>query len=117
MSKSETGPADSMQVFHAPDGLQIFHCSKAETQYVYQEIFQERVYFKHGIDLQDGETVFDIGANIGLFTMFVKENFPAAKVYAFEPGPEIARVLQANVAKYGDSVRVYECGVAGKPGE
>ncbi len=40
-----------------------------ETSYLYQEIFIENSYFKHGITLRDGATVFDIGANIGMFSM------------------------------------------------
>jgi FkbM family methyltransferase len=109
--------SEAMQVFRAPNGLEVFHYGAAETKYVYQEIFEEKVYFRNGITLQTGETVFDIGANIGLFTVFVKEHYPGTKVFAFEPSPVIARVLNANVAKYGESVSVYECGVAGKKGQ
>jgi FkbM family methyltransferase len=105
------------QVFWAPDGLKIFHHSPAETKYVYHEIFGEGVYFRHGIDLARGESVLDIGANIGLFTMFVQERFEGIKVYAFEPSPVIYGILRANVARYGDSVSTYACGISGCPGE
>lgn len=111
------GPEATPEVFRAPNGLEFFQHSAAETKYVYQEIFEDRVYFRHGINLNSGESVFDIGANIGLFTIFVKENFEAVKVHAFEPSPAILRVLKANVAKYGGSVSVYECGMADRPGE
>jgi FkbM family methyltransferase len=104
-------------IFNAPNGLKIFQHAVAETKYVYQEIFEDRVYFRHGITLNDSETVFDIGANIGLFTMFVKENFKNIKVHAFEPSPTIFRLLKANVEKYGESVIIHPCGVAAKPGE
>ena len=107
----------ALAVFRAPNGLEIFHHAAAETKYVYQEIFEDRVYFRHGINLADGESLFDIGANIGLFTIFVKEHFKGIKVYAFEPSPDIFRVLQANVAKYTDSVSVYNCGMADRQGE
>jgi FkbM family methyltransferase len=105
------------EIFQAPNGLEIFHHAAAETQYVYREIFEDNVYFRHGIGLASGETVFDIGANIGLFTLFVKESFKDARVYAFEPSPAILRLLRANVARYGDSVLVYGCGIADHPGE
>jgi FkbM family methyltransferase len=108
----------ALAVFKAPDGREIFHHAAAETKYVYQEIFEDHVYFRHGISLAGGESLFDIGANIGLFTIFVKEHFKGVKVYAFEPSPEIFRILKANVARYdADSVSVYNCGMAALHGE
>jgi FkbM family methyltransferase len=111
------GAESPPEVFQAPNGLKIFHYAPAETKYVYQEIFEDRVYFRHGINLASGETVFDIGANIGLFTLFLMENFAGVKVHAFEPSPAIFRILKANIAKYGSSVSAYACGMAGQPGE
>ena len=43
-----------------------------ETEYLYKEIFEDETYLKHGIAIPEGAVVFDIGANIGLFTLFVK---------------------------------------------
>lgn len=105
------------KIFRAPNGLQIFHHAAAETKYVYREIFEERVYFRHGINLFPGETVFDVGANIGLFTMFVEENFENISVHAFEPSAAIFHLLQANVAKYGDRVSAHACGMADRCGK
>ena len=34
-----------------------------------------------------GFTVFDIGANVGWYTLNIKSYFPDMKVYSFEPGP------------------------------
>ncbi|MDP3849580.1 MAG: FkbM family methyltransferase [Luteolibacter sp.] len=110
-------PTDDSKIFHAPNGLDIVLHSISETKYVYKEIFEDQVYFRHGVDLRSGETVFDIGANIGLFTIFVKESFHDIEVHAFEPSPPIFDILKTNVAKYGDSVAVYPCGVADHTGE
>ncbi len=111
------GSALALEVFRAPNGMDIYHHSRAETKYVYQEIFEERIYFRHGIDLATGESVFDIGANIGLFTIFAKENFEGIRVYAFEPSPVIFPLLQANLAKYGNSAVAYNCGLAKERGD
>jgi len=110
LESSQSDPAPA--IFRAPNGLEIAHHSLSETKYVYQEIFEDRVYFRHGIGLAPGETVFDIGANIGLFTLFVRENFQDINVHAFEPSPVIFPVLKANVARYGESVCLYPCGMA-----
>ncbi len=106
-----------MNKFTAPDGLEIFHNSIAEAKYIYSEVFEHRVYFRHGISLAPGDTVFDIGANIGIFTMFVRENFPQTTVHAFEPSPQNFEALLANTKKYGASVSPHKCGVGKSPGE
>lgn len=57
----------------------------------------EALYFKQVI--KSGQTVLDVGANIGLFTLqFAQQVGPAGRVYAFEPGPLSFGLLQANVA-------------------
>ncbi len=47
--------------------------------------------------LRDGGALFDIGANIGSYTLLASEQ-PQAEVYAFEPHPETFRRLSGNVA-------------------
>lgn len=112
MADNSTGTSSPANLFLTPCGLSIAHVNKAETEFVYREIFQERVYLRHGIRLQEGDCVFDVGANIGLFTIFVQEHFRGIKVLAFEPSPEIVKILRANTAKYADAVTVYPCGIS-----
>ncbi len=49
-----------------PNGMTIFCLRKDEVQLIYEEV---QAYFKNGIELHEGDTVFDVGANIGLFTL------------------------------------------------
>ena len=46
-------------------------------------------------------TVFDIGANAGIFSLAALASNPRAAVHAFEPTPEIAARLRATVALNG----------------
>ena len=55
---------------------------------------KERNFIKNHIKKSD--TVIDIGANIGYYTLFFSSL--AAKVYAFEPDPTNFSILQKNVA-------------------
>jgi FkbM family methyltransferase len=51
------------------------------------------------IDLTGAEPVrlaIDVGANIGLITRMIKEYFPVASVYAYEPVPEYRALASAN---------------------
>ena len=102
----------SPRTYRTPCGLSIAHISKAETKFAYQEIFEEQIYFQHGIVLRDGECVFDVGANIGLFTVFVHEHYKDVKTFSFEPSPEVFPLLQLNIAKYGNRAVAYPFGLS-----
>lgn len=62
-----------------------------------------------------GAICFDIGANIGLMTIdFAKKVGPKGQVLAFEPHPEISKVLSANIERnnLSDRVQIFNCGLA-----
>ena len=105
------GTQDTDQMHQLPNGMSVYHLNQYETDFTYKEIFEDQIYFKCGISLEDDACIFDVGANIGLFTMFIKQEFPNAKVFAFEPVPELSRLLHLNITRYGPSVQIYQCGV------
>lgn len=45
---------------------------------------------------KSAETILDIGANTGIFSVLAKASHPNAKLYAFEPQPNIFDVLRKN---------------------
>ncbi|MDJ0743768.1 MAG: FkbM family methyltransferase [Xenococcaceae cyanobacterium MO_167.B27] len=61
------------------------------------EIFTEQQYISNGIVINEGDCIFDVGANIGLFSLFVSRLQKNLKIYAFEPIESIFEVLQENV--------------------
>ena len=95
-----------------PNELEIVHLNRYETDYLYAEIFRDECYLRHGICLNDGDTVVDIGANIGMFSLFVLSRCQNANVYAFEPSPVVYELLKANGEAYGSNVRCFQCGVS-----
>jgi FkbH-like protein/FkbM family methyltransferase len=97
-----------------PNGLEIAHLNRYETDYLYKEIFEDQTYLKHGIQLRDGATVVDIGANIGLFSLFVMRRCENPTIYAFEPAPAVYELLKANCEAYGSNVYVRNVGVSDK---
>lgn len=98
-----------------PNGLEIAHLNKYETDYLYHEIFTDRCYLKHDVHLRDGATVVDIGANIGMFSLFVLSQCHNPTIYAFEPAPAVYDLLQANGAAYGAQVHTFNLGVSDRP--
>jgi FkbM family methyltransferase len=59
-------------------------------------------YLQHGISVKDGDVVFDVGANIGVFSLRVAQRAKNVKVFAFEPIPDIFSVLSANAELHND---------------
>jgi FkbH-like protein/FkbM family methyltransferase len=98
-----------------PNGLEIVHLNRYETDYLYQEIFEDQCYLRHGIRLRDGATVVDIGANIGLFSLFVMSRCRNPAIYAFEPAPALHDLLKANCEAYGSSILAANLGVSDRP--
>lgn len=47
--------------------------------------------------VRGGDVVYDVGANIGLYSLSIAQHEPSAKVFAFEPNPETFLKLKANL--------------------
>jgi FkbM family methyltransferase len=92
------------------NGLTIKHRNQHETNFLYKDIFEDGVYLRNGVDLPPNSVVFDGGANIGLFTLFVLTVCPTASVYAVEPAPETFQVLSANTANH-QRTKIYNYGL------
>jgi FkbM family methyltransferase len=90
----------------------VAHLSAEQTSAIYREIFEQEIYLRHGISLPEDACVFDVGANIGLFTLFAAARAPRARVFSFEPIPTTFQVLSANAGLYGSDVRVFPLGLS-----
>jgi amino acid adenylation domain-containing protein/FkbM family methyltransferase len=106
----------SEKLYRLPNGMEIAQLNRNETDLLYKEIFEEEGYLRHGVTLLDGDCVFDVGANIGLFTLFVHQRCRAARVFAFEPSPPTFEVLKTNVELHGPNTRPYQCAVSDRAG-
>lgn len=97
------------------DGVTAVFClNRIEARYLYDHDIPS--YFKHGIALRPGDTVFDVGANIGLFAFSIYERYGAnVKVYAFEPIPPIFEVLHLNTDRFvPDKLKAFPFGLSNK---
>jgi amino acid adenylation domain-containing protein/FkbH-like protein/non-ribosomal peptide synthase protein (TIGR01720 family)/FkbM family methyltransferase len=97
-----------------PNHLEIAHLNQYETEYLYQEIFGDRVYLKHGIVFLEDDCIIDVGANIGLFTLFAQQKSPKGTIYAFEPAPHAFDKLQTNAKLYCQNTHLFNCGLGGE---
>ncbi len=61
-------------------------------------------------------TVLDVGANVGQFTVAAAKLFPHAKIHSFEPLPECVDQLRKNIAVL-NNISVYPIAVGDSEGE
>ncbi len=96
---------------------EVANMNMAELRFLHDEIFVGEVYLRGGIVLRESAVVFDVGANIGMFSLFVGARCPSAEVYAFEPVPEVFDKLQQNVEARSVAVRMFNCGLSDREQE
>ncbi|MGZ3686709.1 MAG: FkbM family methyltransferase [Bdellovibrionota bacterium] len=82
-----------------PQGETFYCVDSREVPMLYREIFEDEAYVKHGIKITPKMTVFDVGANIGMFTYYLAKRCPDATIYSFEPLPPTFAALNKNVSE------------------
>ncbi len=101
------------------DGLKLSLLPGSGESFTFYENLIRRDYLQHGIHVKSGDTVLDVGANIGAFTVVAARQVgPAGRVIAMEPCSETCRRLEHNVKLNGlHNVTVLQCAVGGSCGE
>ncbi len=105
--------SNSIPEIMLPNGMKIFYLQSDEVKFLYEQV---QGYCKNGIELHEGDTVFDVGANIGLFTLRAYELCNKnVSVYAFEPIPAIFEVLHCNAQRFDSKkLKVFPYGLSDK---
>ena len=73
------------------------------TQYIYDEIFAAGIYDHPRIKLPERPTIIDVGANIGLFTIWAARKYRPRTILAYEASPTTHECLVENVARHVNS--------------
>lgn len=106
-----------LQRITLPGPLTVWAPNEMDARVLYREIVAQKTYEKNGIAIPEGGTVFDVGANIGLFSLHLMQTVPRIRVHAFEPVPDIYDALQLNLREHAPAARSYSFGLADRPGE
>ncbi len=86
---------------------------------VVHEMFSRDDYQIKDLPLGSAPIIFDIGANIGAFTLFAEKCFPLSRVFAYEPASTNFEILKKNIAlnHLENEVKAFQLAVAVAPGE
>lgn len=99
-----------------PNGMIVSCHQRHEVPLVQLEV---QSYFGNGLQLNAGDTVFDVGANIGLFSLAAYEHCGRnLRIFAFEPVAAIFDLLKANCERNTTErhVHVFPCGLSHSAG-
>lgn len=106
-----------MRSYKLPDGTDFNVLNPDEARFFYEQIFLAHAYTQHGIKLEDDAIVFDVGANIGMFALYVHQHVKNPRLFAFEPVTEVFQVLLANMAKHAINAQLFPCAPGASNGE
>ncbi|MGK7925986.1 MAG: FkbM family methyltransferase [Spirulina sp.] len=86
-----------MEKLQLPNGLECYSLSQKETEFIFSEIFSEEQYIQNNIVINQDDYIFDVGANIGLFALFINRFQNDLKIFSFEPIATTFSVLRENI--------------------
>ncbi|MFF4655690.1 FkbM family methyltransferase [Streptomyces sp. NPDC001381] len=100
-----------LRLMELADGFSCWVTGELEAAFIYAEIFEDGTYDLPA--LPRAPFVVDVGANIGLYCLWMKRRHPDARILAFEPAPGNAEALHRNLRLHGaaDGVTVRQCGL------
>lgn len=94
-----------------PNGLPVYMINRRETEFMFDEIFRRRCYHWPVLSLPDDAVVLDIGANLGLFSLWLGRLRPGARFLACEPIPELHAILALNCRLHGLDAQALNLGL------
>ncbi|KAK4099535.1 methyltransferase FkbM [Parathielavia hyrcaniae] len=101
------------QLIELGPGFSVYVGAERDARFIYKEIYEDHCYDM--ATLPPDPFIIDAGANIGLFSLYFKTKYPAARILAFEPAPQIFDLYRRNLALHdvplgqGQDVEAHAC--------
>jgi FkbM family methyltransferase len=93
----------------------------ADTEYIFNEVFNSRIYRFDRMRLPARPTIMDVGANVGLYTLWAHRHYRPRDILCYEASPRTFACLQDNVARLIDpattEVHAHNRAIAARSGE
>jgi FkbM family methyltransferase len=101
------------------DGVRTIYLRRRSGDFfVFHEIFTSRCYeLPQQLAPQGSGAIVDLGANIGLTTLFLASRFPGATHVCVEPNPANVMLLRKNLSFLRERLQILEAAVADQTGE
>src|SRR5437764_10667897 len=79
------------------NGLTIVSPAEEGLASLFREVWIDRCYTPGAFAVTPGQTIVDVGANVGVFALFAASADPTVRVIAIEPAARAAAYLRRNV--------------------
>lgn len=107
-------PASSLRHVVTRSGTQIYYRRNRGDIYAIKEIFMDDVYRLPSGHAPD--VVVDLGAHIGLTTLWMAETYKPSTIVAVEPAPSNAALARRNISANGVHAELVEAAIATSEG-
>jgi 31-O-methyltransferase len=91
-----------------------------DTSYIYHEIFVSQIYYHPEMRMPRHPVVMDVGANIGIYSIWAHRRYQPRAIYCYEPSPHTFAYLRDNTTRLidGEITRVHtsNCAIASTAG-
>jgi FkbM family methyltransferase len=87
-----------------------------DARFTLNEIYLDRVYDVPGVEWAACRSVLDLGANVGIFGLYVASRAPQAAIHCYEPESTNFAILERNLAQAGARARAYKMAVSAESG-
>lgn len=99
------------------NGVVLRSPEQVSLNFLFHEIWVDEVYAPPGYEINDGDVVVDIGANIGVFAMYAATRAKGVDVWSFEPFPKNAEYFRENLRSSNlNNIHLYQVAVGGSEG-
>ena len=99
------------------DGVVVRAPAKIALDFLFHEIWIDETYAPTGYEIKDGDTVVDIGANIGVFAFWAATRATSVRVKSYEPFPQNAEYFLKNLkASRLENIEFHQVAVADSAG-
>jgi len=84
-------------IFETKNGIKIMLRTDSTDLMALTHVWLIEEYSKYDFKIKKTDTVIDVGAHIGLFSLYASQNCTKGKIYAFEPIKENYNILESNI--------------------
>jgi FkbM family methyltransferase len=82
--------------------LSVIDPHERDTRYIYDEVFINQIYYHPAMRMPRSPVVFDVGANIGLYSIWAARRYQPKAIYCYEASPSTYPYLVENTARQID---------------
>jgi len=93
------------------NGMLVHYASADDVKGMFEKVYLQETYGKHGIELKQSNVVYDVGANIGLVSIWLGQQTPGLEIHSFEPVGSTFAKLAKNLAIHAPEATPHQFGI------